>query len=114
MRREKRGARREEGEERRKEGGGWEMGGRRAEGGWRRQGGRRRDESEVGGESNREIGFVSFVRACVRAAAAAACERAKLCARARESVLPPARAGTRQMSSGMSSGTPLLQSDLSS
>ena len=67
----------------------------------------------LGGESNREIGFVSFVRACVRAAAAAACERAKLCARARESVLPPARAGTRQICSGMCSGTPPLQSDLS-
>ena len=71
------------------------------------------DGSEVGGGSNWEIGFVSFVRACVRAAAAAACERAKLCARERESVPPPARAGTRQICSGMCSGTPPLQSDLS-
>ena len=38
-----------------------------------------------GGESNREIGFGSF-RSCVRA-----CERAKLCVRVRESVLPTAR-----------------------
>ena len=81
-----------------------------------REEGGRKEEGWIGGwggESNREIGFVSFVRACVRAAAAAACERAKLCARARESVLPPARAGTRQISSGTGSGTPPLQSDLS-
>ena len=73
------------------------------------------DGSEVGGESNREIGFVSFVRACVRA-----CERRLLlrasersCVRVRESVLPPARAGTRQICSGTGSGTPPLQSELS-
>ena len=124
------------GEERRGEGGGRreEEGGRGEEGGgrgWEGGGSReepiliyqflgridrwmRRMDRRLGGESNREIGFVSFVRACVRAAAAAAaCERAKLCARERESVPPPARAGTRQISSGISSGTPPLQSDLS-
>ena len=74
------------------------------------------DGSEVGGgvQPGNRIRFVrACVRACVRAAAAAACERAKLCAREKESVLPPARAGTRQMSSGISSCTPPLQSDSS-
>ena len=111
---------------------GEEAGGRRWEGGGRREEpiliyqflgridrGIRKMDRRLGEESNREIGFVSFVRgcvcACVREAAAVACERAKLCARERkrESVLPSARAGTRQMCSGMSSGTPPLQSGVS-
>ena len=73
------------------------------------------DGSEVGGggPTGKSDSFRACVRACVRAAAAAACERAKLCARERESVPPPARAGTRQISSGTGSGTPPLQSDSS-
>ena len=54
---------------------------------------------------NREIGFVSFVRAvraCVRA-----CERAKLCVRVRESVLPTARVGELKISSGTDFRAPL-------
>ena len=79
-RREKRGARREEGEERRKEGGGWEMGGRREDGGGREEaGGMNR---RLGGESNWEIGFVSFVRACERRLLLRASERS--CVRVRE------------------------------
>ena len=62
----------------------------------------------IGGWGKSPTGKSDSFRSCVRA-----CERAKLCARVREGVLPPARAGTRQISSGMCSGTPPLQSDLS-